>query len=330
MTLLVTSRMPRALAERIERRVTGRRTTARRAASVRLAFRAVIALTVVATVVLAIGGFRSRARAREAERQALEAHRERLRVSVQSAAEPADRRAAEGLVTSVEQLLVRLAAAPDGDVVADPLRTGLDATLRRPMLYVRGPLGAFAEPAKIAPVAATSVKDALVLCLLAPPASRAEAPVLAQAKRAYGRMLAMEDTTANVRRLHELEAGVPFLLPPFERRIAAAQDSAELSSLERAFEKAPVVEARRAVRSELLLAAFDEPGDGAGPTELDGERPHHVRVVLAEIATGTTLLRLRRHVDPGWAPTTARNQYAAGIDSRALAYDVREAAQKKR
>ncbi len=161
---------------------------------------------------------------------------------------------------------------------------------------VRGPIASFAEPGKVAATAALSANDGLVLCLLAPPESRTETVLLARAKRAYGRLLTIEDATANVRRLHELEAGMPFLVRSFERRIDGARDSAELAALERAFDKAPIEEAKRAVRSELLLAAFDEPGEPGGPTAIDGEHAHDVRVVLV---SGTTLLRVRRHVDPG-------------------------------
>ena len=194
------------------------------------------------------------------------------------------------------------------------------------MLYVRGPAASFTDPAKIAPAAALSAKDGLVLCLLSPPESRTESTITARARRAYGRLLTVEDATPNVRRFHELEVGLPFLAPSFEARVVGASGAAELVSLERAFDKAPIAEAKRAVRSEVLLAAFDEPGDPHGPTEIDGERAHDVRVVLVDIASGATLFRVRRHVDPGRvASTSARIQYASGIDSCALAFDVRVA-----
>jgi hypothetical protein len=76
----------------------------------------------------------------------------------------------------------------------------------------------------------------------------------------------------------------------------------------------------------MLLMVMDESGDGKGPTELDGERPHDVRVALVDLASARMVLRLRRHVDPAWIGTAARSEHASGLDGCALAFDVREAA----
>jgi hypothetical protein len=68
---------------------------------------------------------------------------------------------------------------------------------------------------------------------------------------------------------------------------------------------------------------MDEPGDRSIPAELDGERPHHVRVGLVDLASKKQLLALRRKVDPSWLSPTARAEYASGIDACTLALDVR-------
>jgi len=49
-----------------------------------------------------------------------------------------------------------------------------------------------------------------------------------------------------------------------------------------------------------------------------------VRVELRELRTGKLLLRLRRHVDPGWISTNVRWEHANGINSCALGLDIRE------
>jgi hypothetical protein len=67
---------------------------------------------------------------------------------------------------------------------------------------------------------------------------------------------------------------------------------------------------------------MDEPGDGGGPTELDGERAHHVRLFLVDMVASKTLLRVRRLVDPTWISLAKKSDYASGLDSCGLAFDV--------
>jgi hypothetical protein len=47
--------------------------------------------------------------------------------------------------------------------------------------------------------------------------------------------------------------------------------------------------------------------------------------VLSDLTSGQLLLRFRRGVDPSWLSPAARAEYASGIDSCALAFDLREA-----
>ena len=322
-TFLRTSRMPAALADRVEKSVTG--------SGIRRRARGLLrALNVALVIGLSTGGigmYRAHVAERDREHRALEKRRAELRTSardVASAVGPRER----ALVPAVESLLVRLAGPYEGDLVADVVRApgGLDAVLARPALYVRGPAAAFSAPAGVAPVAAASSKDALVLCLLSPPESRAEGVLLARAKRAYG---SPANAAASVHRLHDVEASLPFLAPDWRARIDAAPDAKELAKLAIAFEKSPIHDAISAFRSDILIAAVDEPDRGPGPTELDGERAHDVRVVVADLGTGEVLFRIRRRVDPSWVKSiAARAQYASGIDSCSLAFEVREAAQR--
>src|SRR5690606_36753235 len=108
-------------------------------------------------------------------------------------------------------------------------------------------------------------------------------------------------------------------------RVRAAEDGKELARLERDLERAPIERAKQAARAEILVAAVDEPGDGSGPTELDGERPHDIRLAIVDLPSGEVLLRMRRHVDPSWISTAKRPMYATGLDGCAFAFDVHQA-----
>jgi hypothetical protein len=132
------------------------------------------------------------------------------------------------------------------------------------------------------------------------------------------------ESTVNVQRLYHALAGLPFLNPNWARRVVEAETQHDITRLERTFERAPLKAAKLAAQASLLLFAMDE-ADGTGPTELDGERAHHVRVGLVDLDTEQLLLRLRRYVDPSWISANARAEYASGIDSCALGADVRAA-----
>jgi hypothetical protein len=115
-------------------------------------------------------------------------------------------------------------------------------------------------------------------------------------------------------------------MPTWIERVRAADDSATLSALRKQFEAAPLEATVRAAKVTQLLTVVDEPG--SGPIELDGERRHGVRVVLSELGTGELRIRFRREVDPAWISANIRAEYAAGIDSCALATDLRNSAVK--
>jgi hypothetical protein len=127
-----------------------------------------------------------------------------------------------------------------------------------------------------------------------------------------------------VRRLHDAEIGLPFLEPPWAERVREAETAADVARLRHDFEHAPIDRAQRAAKASLMLAALDEPGDGRGPIELDGERPHYVRVALVDLLADRPLLRRRVSVDPNWISAARRPSYATGLDSCALAYDLHE------
>jgi hypothetical protein len=188
-------------------------------------------------------------------------------------------------------------------------------------VYVRLPLAGVRGTASLEQAAAQSFKDALVLCLLDPPASRSEKLLVSRARRAFAGHERI-GASAHVTRLYDAISGLPFLSREWERKVLAADDERALGELERRFNRAPLAAAKRAAKAELLLFALDEPSDGSGPIELDGERPHHVRVGLVDLETERLLLAFRRHVDPSWVSAANRAEYASGIDSCSLALDA--------
>jgi hypothetical protein len=317
-TFLATSRMSPEFRRRLAASVRGKSV----APGTRLAPRSrswlrlgAISVTVAAIVTLAVAVRRDRA--------ALEATRNDL-------AERARREAAT--LTSEEQRTPELAkawlerqAGPyAGDTITKELRGhgAFASTLSRPMIYVRGPLGSFRSAAGIAESAGTSLKDPLVWCLMDPPAARQETTLLGRVRRSFARRGAAPDPTEHVVRLRDALAGIPLLAPDWQRRVRAAENARELQRLERDFERAPLVEAKRAAKAELLLFAMDEPPTRPGPVELDGERAHDVRVGLVDLRAQTLLLLLRLPVDPGFISPNVRAEYAGAIDSCALALDI--------
>jgi len=223
-------------------------------------------------------------------------------------------------------VLARSSGDYEGDFVADELRApgALAATLRRPTLYLRGTQEMLRTRAGLAHSAAASAKDAFVLCLLDPPSTRSEKALLGRTRQAYALGSRMREATPHVHRLHPILVTLPLLDPAWKERVLTASPY-ELDDRERELERAPLGPAKSAGQAELFLFLIDEPADTSGPTELDGERPHPIRVGLVDLTADRLLLRLRRRVDPRWLSETVRAEYARGIDSCSLALDVRAA-----
>jgi hypothetical protein len=174
-------------------------------------------------------------------------------------------------------------------------------------------------------MALNSATDPLVLCLMDPPAERSEKLLLRKVRSVYGASVSTRQATAHVARLGDAVVGLPLLGPDWSARIALAEHPRELAVLERTLDRAPLAGARQAAKSALLLVAIDEPGDRSVPAELDGERPHYVRVALFDLKSSEPVLRLRKRVDPAWLSDATRAEYAHGVDSCALALDVHQA-----
>jgi hypothetical protein len=304
--------MSPALAARIERAV---------GASGRFAFAFRVGIAVAAVVIawqIIAARVRSKNDLERARAELLEAARVRTGALTPEEA---------GFMMRVEPWLEALSRAYEGDLVAEELRppNALDAALARPSVYVRGPIAAFGSPAAVTEATAASTKDALVTCLLDPPASRSEKAVVGKVRAAYSSSAQADERTAQARALREVDAGVRELLQPWGDRARAAEDQEQIARIKKELAKLHVDETKRAARAELLIAAMDEPAEG-GPTELDGERPHAIRVGLVDLRAARVVVRMRRRVDPSWVSPETRVMYASAVDACAFAYDVRQAA----
>lgn len=323
-TFLATAKMNPALRARVEKSVHGGRATSP------LTMRRLISLARFAIVFTIAFGVYSVVGNRRREKRELDHARTELIGLARAQGSSLAARDLEA-VSRAEGWIGKLASPAITEVTADELLVSgaLGATLSQPLLYVRGALDGFQTPAKLAESAAVSSKDALLLCLLDPPTARTEKVLLDKIRAANLGGPAMEERVLNVRRLHEAVVGLPFLMPDWADRVRSVPDRTEVIRLRRDFDRAPIERAKFAAQAGLLLVALDEPGDGSGPTELDGERAHFVRVGLVDVGASRLLLSTRRRVDPSWISNAKKPTHSLGLDSCALAFDIHESLRRK-
>ncbi len=321
-TLLTTSKMPPALAARVEASVRGTKANAPRSPKLRIraVARVLVVVAIASVTTTVVSSWRSARREREAARVALVEAARAARQSVTNDDLEA--------VARVEGLLVRLATESVALPSVTPAPNDFTALLARPSVYVRGPLTSFLNAKGVADAAAESSKDSLLGCLFDPPASRAERVVFAKVVETYPGSTRLEELTAHVRRVGDARTGLPFLTPAWAHAAAGAEDVNELKTLHARLQKAPLARAREALRAELLIVAMDDMASGTGPTELDGTRAHEVRFVIADIRSSSVLVRLSKRMDPSWISIPRRPTHANKLASCVLALDLREAASR--
>jgi hypothetical protein len=304
-TLLTNRKMDAALRERIENSLAA--SGSAEASAARL--RAIMRFLSLAIVVFAVVWMISK---RHAAKSALETQRAALLESfhAKTAAITEDDRNA---LARDEALLESLTGPYEGD-------TSSPSALTRTIVYVRGPIESFRSKATIPKAAAQSIEDAFARCFVDPPRTRGEKDVLPKVRAVY---TGQPGGLKNVERLETAYAAERLLDPAWLARAKASERETELKKLELDLDHTPFDRALVAWRAELMLAVMDEPGDPKVPAELDGERPHDVRVALVETKTGNALLRMHAHVDPAVWNAGSRPEYASGLDACALAFEAR-------
>lgn len=316
-TLLVTSKMSPELAARVRAAVSGRQARGR-------PLKALLRFVTFTCLVVSVVGF---VHFRQQRQQRLEHDRHELLATLEQAG--------QSLSHSDLELPRRVAAAIAlesspvyaGDLLPEPPATDADLSemLAPPTLYVRGPLDALARPDRLRDVASSSSKDAFVLCLLAPPDARTERALRLKASAAAAQNKSFLEASAHIERLAPLLQALPLLGRDWAGRVRSAETSEAVETLAKLVAAAPLAVAVRAAKARQLLLVLDEMGAATGPTELDGERAHPVRVALVDLSNGESRLRFRGKVDPSWLSDQAKEKYASGIDSCALALDFRHA-----
>lgn len=289
-TFLVTPRMNPALAARVERAVSDRRRARHHASALGLkgTFAAGEGFTISRLWPIAVALLLGAAAAALiiADRRALEADRRSL-LSALTDARATFPAGHEGFIAGVDRWIVETAGDEGAAEVIDPAlrpKGALDAWLRRPAVYLRGPIADLRDPLKIDEAAKGSGKDAFLLCLLIPPPSTSERDLLNKVRGVYFDGAKVDEETAGVRRLAEARAGLALIAPVFEGWVRAAPDQRVLAKLRRELTAAPLSAARRAAAAESLLVVTDGPAREA-------------RVALIDLAGKKVMARLRLGVE---------------------------------
>ncbi|HEY8946108.1 MAG TPA: hypothetical protein VIM73_17690 [Polyangiaceae bacterium] len=321
-TFLITARMSPELAARVAASVRGKPTEQRASTRRRyVSLGRLGALGMVIAILLASWEARQRRVQRLEETRAALLGELRSRFGALTAAQ---KKLPGRIVATVQR---HAGPGYPGDWLEGELRdsAGLVAALNASTVYLRASTSALASAAdvnELAKVARDSSKDAFVACLQSPPATRTEKALRKSVREAYAGAI----PTPHVHRLFPLLSVAPLWAPEWERSVRDASSQSRVDELTRSFRGAAIDGALRAADAEQLLLVVDEPGDPTVPAELDGERPHHVRVVLARLNDDSVRLRRRVAVDPSWLSATTRAEYAHAIDSCSLALEVLSAA----
>jgi hypothetical protein len=310
-TSLTNPKMAPELAERIEVSVTGRKS----GGTMSLALRSVLRIGGVIAVISFVAYVVLRIRTTEQELD----HDRAILVATIRAHRAVLSENDRVMLTHTERALVHAAGTYEGDL-ADAAT--LATLVTRPVVYVRGPLDAFANHDAIEKASMASVKDGLLYCLIDPPKSRTETVLAAKVRVVYTDVASLEKHTENVERLADAYLGQRVLDEAFENRVLAARDVHEVAVLASQLDRVPIDHAKRALKANVLIAVMDEPGDPKSPAELDGERAHDVRVIVVDQQKRAVVVRKRKHVDPSAWSQTSRADYATGLDSCAVAFDV--------
>ncbi|MEZ4370775.1 MAG: hypothetical protein R3B07_08115 [Polyangiaceae bacterium] len=317
-TLLTNRRMHPALAARIERSLHGGHHTSawKRRMLVSLRFAVPTICIVCATWLLS---------QLKQDNAAFAARKARLEKEVEAQQLPAgDQRVAR--LSKVQAWLTRESAQYPGDATSPELKDPrqLSDTLRRNLYYLRTDLLAARAGTPAKDLAGASSRDAFLLCFLSPPKDREQRTLLSRVRTAYAGDERLGWDTRFAASLNAAYQGLPYLQSDWLEKVKRSSDLRALESLEREQARAPLPATLKALDSELLLAVFDEPGEAGATVELDGERPHVVRVSLIDLERDRVVLRRRSRVAPDWIPEATRIRYARGLDACALGYDIRQ------
>lgn len=318
-TFLTTPRMSAALRARVERAVSHKARARHNAARLGLQgtfaggakLRAMRLMPIAAALI--IGVFAAVAYARE--RRAVDA--EKLAIAgIIDARRAALPKGHEGLVAATDHWITASSKRDEtGDLVDDSLRAkgALDGWLKRPALYLHGPIADLERAVTVEEAAKASDKDALLLCLLAPPAATSERDLLAKVRGVYFSGAKVDEETANVRRLIDARKGLRLVSQTFQASAKMADDLRLLAEHRRELDAMPFATTQRAASAELLIIAADLPGS---------ERK--TRITLVDLVAKRVLLRVERRAEVATSSPSGA-LYRAEIEACSAALAARRA-----
>ncbi len=312
-TFLVSPRMSPALAARVRRSVQGSGTGPLLTRSRKRALvRAGLVVTLVALAVTLGVSYRNAARTLEAKKGRLLS-----RIASEAAARPPD---STSLLARASRALVDAATAAASEPVK-PTAEMLARIASRPSLYVRGRTADFTVAQHVAERAADTRKDALLACLLDPPA---DASLQEKVRAVYRGGAFARPPLERVRLLHDLVVTSTYLSHDFANRVTAAKQPTRVGELEEIFERAHLERLRESARAELLIYALDEPKLHGTLIEFDGASDHFIRIGVVDLQTAQALVRGRVHAEPRRFQEKSQARYLAGLSDCRAALDLRE------
>ncbi len=194
----------------------------------------------------------------------------------------------------------------------------LKAALRAPLVYVRGPTRGFERPTDRSKTWGEGGPDSLIRCLIRPPTSFKESTLLRHLGDIY-QPQAFRDQFIN---LDATFRGIAFVDSSFSTRLRDVSLLRELGVMKRELDDAHLPEAAALTKAMTFFYVFDEPKTKGTVTDFDGEAEHYMQVGAVDLATGDTLLRVRREVSPEWISDKGRLAYSRELDSCRLAFEL--------
>jgi hypothetical protein len=209
---------------------------------------------------------------------------------------------------------------------------------------MRGVPEEMARPDALARAARSSSTDALVLCLLDPPASGQGKALYDKVAGTYMGGALFQDATAKVRPLREATEALRVLTPAWAAEVRSADAALWMQRLGLELDqRSSAVRAagRAAASADYLLLVADEVPEGVHVPEVAPaitdhqrpsvlptveERPHHARLALIDLENERVLLRVRRRLDASTLGIPTHAIHTQALQGCQLAMEARAAA----
>ncbi|HSC89417.1 MAG TPA: hypothetical protein VLC09_19175 [Polyangiaceae bacterium] len=246
--------------------------------------------------------------------------RAQLLGEVKRASSALDARFSERRATAERFLDQAAREHPASEKSLDP--AALRALLEGPLLYLRGPIEAMQTSEGRSQAMLDTRNDALLGCLLKPPAAIEDRATLDAVRAVYRGDHLPAERTERISGLLDFEIAETYLGPAFRERIAAAADIGAVRQLSMTFTKARPASHARATHSATLLYALDEPKSPGSLSEIDGASDHFIRVGVVDLDAAELRFARRVHSQPERTPADKKLRYARGFSECAAVLEL--------